>query len=168
MPVGEKLKLQDLQNLIRKDPDLQNINKEERQEIMKALEDHRELKKTGARASNRAAAQDVQATLEQVNSKVWQSLFQPFSLTSHSCRSIILPNALGFTPSCSSLAATSVISCPRSGTQLEIVPSSFDATSKLIPGIWHDSSISGHAIKIRVSCTCLCHTDLICVSCRCS
>ena len=166
--MGEKLKLRELQNLIRDDPDLQNINNEEKQEIMKALEDHRELKKTGARASNRAAAQDVQATLERVNSEVRQLLFLPFSLTSHSCRSIILPNALGFTPSCSSLAATSAISCPRSGMQLEIVPSSFDATSKLIPGTWHDSSISGDVIKIRVSCTCLCHTNLICVSCRCS
>jgi hypothetical protein len=40
------------------------------------------------------------------------------------------------------------------------VRSSSDPTSRSIPGTWHDSLISGDAIKTRVSCTHLRHTNL--------
>jgi hypothetical protein len=56
--------------LIQDDDELQNMTDEKKQEIISALEDHRQLKRAGVRASNRAAAQDVHLTIEKINAEV--------------------------------------------------------------------------------------------------
>jgi hypothetical protein len=83
--VGEKLKLPALQNLVREDPELQDLTKEQEAKLLQMLEDHRALKATGARASNRAAAQDVRLTLQNLNTEVCRQRSQHWSspLTFH-------------------------------------------------------------------------------------
>jgi hypothetical protein len=70
IPVGERKSLREIQELVRDDPELQNLTLDQEKELLKDLEDHRALKKTGARASNLAAAQDVYNTVTHIHSEV--------------------------------------------------------------------------------------------------
>jgi hypothetical protein len=82
-PTGDKLGLQELQTLAKDDPKLQQLTEEEKDELIQKLQEHRELKKTGTRASNRAAAQDVRLTLQHVNAEVKFSIHNPLTCLAH-------------------------------------------------------------------------------------
>jgi len=70
LPKGAKQKLKDLKDLAASNPDLQSLSQDKKDELIAALVEHRERKKAGARPSHRAAAQDVRATLERIESEV--------------------------------------------------------------------------------------------------
>jgi hypothetical protein len=67
------LHLADIQKLVEEDEALQILTKEEEQELIAKLAEFRTLKKTGARASNRAAACDTRGAMSRINTEV--SLF---------------------------------------------------------------------------------------------
>ena len=69
-PVGEKKPLREIQWLVRNDPELQDLSTDQEEELIRDLEEHRALKKTGAWASNLAAAQDVHHTVTQIHATV--------------------------------------------------------------------------------------------------
>jgi hypothetical protein len=69
--VEERKSLCEIQELVCDDPELQNLTLDQKKEL---LEDHRALKKTGARASNLAAAQDVHHTVTHIHSEVSEFL----------------------------------------------------------------------------------------------
>ncbi|KAF8335256.1 hypothetical protein F5887DRAFT_829706, partial [Amanita rubescens] len=55
---GNRLKLLEVQNMINIEEIMQELTADEKSELLQELEDHRDLKKKGARASNISAAQD--------------------------------------------------------------------------------------------------------------
>ena len=67
---GDKLILEELQEMAKEEPALQAISEERRKELIDELEEHRKLKKTGMRANNRAAAQDARLTLKRLHAEV--------------------------------------------------------------------------------------------------
>jgi hypothetical protein len=64
------LSLVEVQKTIKIDTEVKNLSEEQRQTLIRNLEEHRELKQTGARASNASAAQDMRETLVRVASEV--------------------------------------------------------------------------------------------------
>ena len=52
------------------DPEIQALSEERRKELINELAEYRELKKTGMRVNNRAAAQDVRLTLKRLHAEV--------------------------------------------------------------------------------------------------
>jgi hypothetical protein len=69
-PEGERLSLLEIQKTIDIGEEVNNLSEERRQELIRELEEHRELKQTGARASNKSAAQDMRQTLNRVTDEV--------------------------------------------------------------------------------------------------
>ena len=69
-PEGERLSLIDVQKTIDIGAEVFNLSEEQREALVKDLEEHRELKQTGARASNASAAQDMRQTLNRVSNEV--------------------------------------------------------------------------------------------------
>ena len=67
---GDKLLLEELQEMAKDDPDFQALSKEKRKELIDELEEYRKLKKTGMRVNNRAAAQDVRLTLKRLGNSM--------------------------------------------------------------------------------------------------
>ncbi|KAI5999603.1 hypothetical protein EDD15DRAFT_2193646 [Pisolithus albus] len=63
---GEKLTLQQIRGLARTDPKYQDMTQDEKDELLRALTEYRALKNTSIRATNSAAARDVQSTLEHI------------------------------------------------------------------------------------------------------
>ncbi|KAI6027990.1 hypothetical protein BKA83DRAFT_4012814, partial [Pisolithus microcarpus] len=63
---GEKLSLEQIQDLARVDPKYQDMTQEEKDELLHALTEYQALKNTSVHATNSAAAHDVQLTLEHV------------------------------------------------------------------------------------------------------
>ncbi|KAI6013627.1 hypothetical protein BKA83DRAFT_4130284 [Pisolithus microcarpus] len=63
---GEKLTLQQIQGLARADPKYQDMTQDEKDELLRALTEYWALKNTSVRATNSAAARDVQSTLEHI------------------------------------------------------------------------------------------------------
>ena len=70
LPVGERVKVAELRNLIAEDPAFQNLSTELEEEMKQAVLDHRELKKVGACPTNKSAAQDYRGQLTQMNFEV--------------------------------------------------------------------------------------------------
>jgi hypothetical protein len=70
LPVGERVKVAELRNLVAEDPAFQNLSTELEEEMKQAVLDHRELKKVGARPTNKSAAQDYRGQLTQMNFEV--------------------------------------------------------------------------------------------------
>jgi hypothetical protein len=72
LPLGERKSLAELKKMAQDDPELQpeNLSKERKQELIDDLVEARADKKTNARGSNRAAARDVQATIDRVTDEV--------------------------------------------------------------------------------------------------
>jgi len=68
------LTLPELQELIGKSP---KVTDDEKNDLIKKLEANRQLKKTGMRVSNRAAAQDVHAMMERINGEVSPAFVPP-------------------------------------------------------------------------------------------
>jgi len=62
--------LREIQQLVSNDPELENLTPEQEEELLKELDEYRALKKTGARASNLAAAQDVHHVVTHVHTAV--------------------------------------------------------------------------------------------------
>ncbi|KAI6167585.1 hypothetical protein EDD17DRAFT_1750942 [Pisolithus thermaeus] len=63
---GEKLTLQQIRDLARVDPKYQGMTQDEKDELLRALTEFHALKNTSVRATNSAAACDVQSTLEHI------------------------------------------------------------------------------------------------------
>ena len=70
MPVGEKTKLMDLKKMVDEDEEHKNLTIEDQIHIKNILLQHRELNRSGARPSNRAAAQDTRWTIDRVSKEV--------------------------------------------------------------------------------------------------
>lgn len=62
--------LREIQELVAEDETLQNLSKERHEELLEELRLHRDLKKTGIRASNTAASTDCRATVAKINTEV--------------------------------------------------------------------------------------------------
>jgi hypothetical protein len=77
LAVGENLTLPELHDLVCEDADL---TEDQEKDVIKELEVNHQLKKTGMRISNRAAAQDVHAMMERINGEV-SLAFVPQSTT---------------------------------------------------------------------------------------
>lgn len=67
---GDRLKLSEIQGLVAKDPELQNLSKTREQELKDNVTAARELKTKGARVSNIGAAMDAKATMARVDLEV--------------------------------------------------------------------------------------------------
>jgi Rho termination factor, N-terminal domain len=70
LPMGERKSLAELKQMAQDDPELQNLNKERKQELINDLMETRADKKKNARGSNKAAARDVQSTIDRVTDEV--------------------------------------------------------------------------------------------------
>ena len=67
---GNRLKLLEVQNMINLEEIMQELTADEKSELLQELEDHRELKKKGARASSISAAQDMRFTIQRLSQEV--------------------------------------------------------------------------------------------------
>lgn len=76
--VGDRVKLPELRQMVRDDPALQDLSKEEEEELRMEVIAVREQRKLGARPTNQAASQDYRRQLESLNDQV--SLFYPMPL----------------------------------------------------------------------------------------
>lgn len=72
--VGDRLRINDLRQLVKDDPDFQNLSKAQETELREELMASREEKKRGARPTNRSVAQDYHRHLEQFNDEVSKSI----------------------------------------------------------------------------------------------
>ena len=81
LAVGEKLTLRELQGLVDKGENPAELTVEEKGVLIKNLEEDRQLKDTGMRISNRAAAQDVHNVMENIYSEVSRTLIPAESVT---------------------------------------------------------------------------------------
>jgi hypothetical protein len=70
---GNRVKLPELLQMVRDDPAMQDLSKEEEEELRRDVIAVREQKKLGARPTNQAASQDYHSQLESLNDQV--SLF---------------------------------------------------------------------------------------------
>jgi hypothetical protein len=72
LPVGERKSLAKLKQMVQDDPELQpkNLSEERKQELINDLIEAWAEKQTNVHGSNRAAARDVQATVDRVTSEV--------------------------------------------------------------------------------------------------
>lgn len=52
------------------DPDVQNLTKEEEEDLIEQLKEHRREQKMNARPNNKSAARDVAATIDNTASEV--------------------------------------------------------------------------------------------------
>jgi hypothetical protein len=72
--VGDRLLINDIRQLVKDDPDLQNLSKAQEAELREELTALREEKKRGARPTNRSAAQDYHCHLEWFNDEVSKTI----------------------------------------------------------------------------------------------
>ncbi|KIL55666.1 hypothetical protein M378DRAFT_90577 [Amanita muscaria Koide BX008] len=63
---GERLSLVEIQETSNIGEELKDLSEERKEELLNELKDHRELKQTGARASNASAAQDLRQTMDRM------------------------------------------------------------------------------------------------------
>ena len=68
---GDRLTLKEIQKLVNDDPALQNLSENQKQEFIAELKTYRDTKKTGARASNQAAATDCRGTIDRISGEVF-------------------------------------------------------------------------------------------------
>ena len=74
----ERIKVKELRELVRDDPTYQNLTMEEEDQMKRDVLELREQKKTGARPTNKSAAQDYRGQLTQMNNEARCSLFSLF------------------------------------------------------------------------------------------
>jgi CHASE3 domain sensor protein len=67
--VGDRIKVAELRQLVRDDPSYQNLTTEEENKMKQDTLELRELRKVGARPTNKSAAQDYRAQLTQMNNE---------------------------------------------------------------------------------------------------
>lgn len=72
--VGDRLHINELRQLVKDDPDLQNLSNEQEAELREELIAVREEKKRGARPTNRSAAQDYHHHLEEFNNEASKTI----------------------------------------------------------------------------------------------
>jgi hypothetical protein len=72
LPLGERKSLAELKQMAQDDPELQNLSKERKQQLIDDLVEARADKKSNARGSNKSAARDVQSTIDRVTDEVSQ------------------------------------------------------------------------------------------------
>ena len=70
MATGERKTLGELKEMALTDPDVQNMTKEDEEELIEALEEHREAKKRNAQPNNKSAVRDIIATMDRVADEV--------------------------------------------------------------------------------------------------
>ena len=75
LPLGERKKLPEICQLMLEDPAYQDMSPEEEAKLKEALLAARDVKKLGARTTNKSAAMDYRAVLEQINNMVSLDLF---------------------------------------------------------------------------------------------
>ncbi|KAF8347109.1 hypothetical protein F5887DRAFT_882138, partial [Amanita rubescens] len=63
---GSRLSMIEVQNMVNIEEIMQEITEEEKTELIQQLEDHRELKHKGARATSISAAQDMRCTMQRL------------------------------------------------------------------------------------------------------
>ena len=73
--VGDRLCINDLHQLVKDDPDFQNLSKAQEAELREELIALWEEKKQGVQPTNRLAAQDYHRHLEQFNDEVSKTIF---------------------------------------------------------------------------------------------
>ncbi|KAH7923676.1 hypothetical protein BV22DRAFT_1014944 [Leucogyrophana mollusca] len=62
-PVGAKYTVRELRELVKNDPDMQDLDSDQEQQYIDELVDHRKLQNHGMRANNAAAARDMKSTM---------------------------------------------------------------------------------------------------------
>lgn len=67
---GDRLTLKEIQKLVDDDTSLKNLSDVQIQEFIAELQAHRDIKKTGVRASNKAAALDCRGTIDRISCEV--------------------------------------------------------------------------------------------------
>ena len=70
LAAGERKTLAELKEMVLTDPDIQNMTKEDEQELIDALKEYREEKKRNARPNNKSAARDITATMDRITDEV--------------------------------------------------------------------------------------------------
>ncbi|KAF8816259.1 hypothetical protein BYT27DRAFT_7067379, partial [Phlegmacium glaucopus] len=68
--LGDRLRIKEIRQLVKDDPDLQDLSKAQEMELRDELLSAREQKRLGARPSNRSAAQDYRCQIEQLNNEI--------------------------------------------------------------------------------------------------
>ena len=71
--VGDRVKLAELCQMVKEDPAMQDLSKEEEDELREEVVAVREQKKLGACPTNQSAAQDYRSQLEALNDQVSSS-----------------------------------------------------------------------------------------------
>ena len=72
--VGDRLRIAEIRQLVKDDPDFQDLSKAQETELREELLASRDLKRLGARPSNRSAAQDYRRQLKQLNNEVCKTV----------------------------------------------------------------------------------------------
>jgi hypothetical protein len=67
---GDRLTLKEIQKLVDEDTSLQNLSENQKGEFIAELQAHRDIKKTGIRATNQAAASDCRGTIDRISGEV--------------------------------------------------------------------------------------------------
>ena len=80
----------EIRELLKEDPTYDNLTKEQEEEMKNELLAHRDLKKKGARTTNKSAAQDYRNVCGSLNDEVRYSSFSLSSI--HSVPSRYLPS----------------------------------------------------------------------------
>ena len=74
MPIGrghgDRYSLADIQKHVNEDESLKELSKEDQAELIKELQEHRDVKTKGTRVSNAAAAQDMKYMMERISIEV--------------------------------------------------------------------------------------------------
>lgn len=79
--VGDRLRIAEIRQLVKDDPDFQDLSKAQETELREELLASRDLKRLGARPSNRSAAQDYRRQLKQLNNEVCKTVVVILILT---------------------------------------------------------------------------------------
>jgi len=70
LAAGERKTLGELKEMALTDSDVQNMTKEDEEELIEALKEHREAKKRNTRPNNKSAARDIIATMDRITDEV--------------------------------------------------------------------------------------------------
>lgn len=68
--VGQKIRLQEVQKIVKREELVEKLTKEEEEEVLSAAKNKRLLETKGARATAKAASIDAAATLKNLNEEV--------------------------------------------------------------------------------------------------
>lgn len=78
--LGDRKKMVEIRELVKGDSTYDNLTKEEEEEMKNELLSYRELKKKGARTTNKSAAQDYRSACANLNDEVCQPSLSMFNL----------------------------------------------------------------------------------------